>query len=374
MKIVYVYDALAIWGGIERVIIEKMNYLADVYGYDVFVLTMNQGDHPVPFKLSSKICHEDLNIQTHHQYRYKGFLRYKERYVRQRLLKNRLRAAMEQIGPDIIVSTTLYASEIVSLKGEVPWVVESHTGCDHVLKYEQISWIRRLEALINYRKLNASEVLVSLSSRDTAKWKQLHHDVLLIPNIVHLNTSGHYSTGENKRVIFVGRFCRQKAVFDLLRIWDLVHQRYPDWNLSLYGEGEYKDILTEKVGSMNANVNVYPPTSEIFTRYIDSSIFVLTSLYEPFGLVIPEAMSCGLPVVSFEGDGPCDIITDGKDGFVVRDRNIVAFADRVCQLIEDKELRTKMGQQAIHSSQRYTAERIMPMWKELFNSLVQSQV
>jgi glycosyltransferase involved in cell wall biosynthesis len=85
--------------------------------------------------------------------------------------------------------------------------------------------------------------------------------------------------------------------------------------------------------------------------------------------VIPEAMSCGLPVVSFEGDGPCDIITDGVDGFIVKDRNIEAFANRVCQLMEDTELRKHMGQTAIFSVQRYSVEHIMPMWQELFESL-----
>jgi glycosyltransferase involved in cell wall biosynthesis len=120
---------------------------------------------------------------------------------------------------------------------------------------------------------------------------------------------------------------------------------------------------------MDANIYVHDAVVEIFSQYIDSSIFLLTSIYEPFGLVLPEAMSCGLPVVSFEADGPNSIITDGKDGIIVREREVEVFANRVCQLIEDKELRRQMGKNAIISAQRYSAEHIMPMWINLFESL-----
>ena len=103
-------------------------------------------------------------------------------------------------------------------------------------------------------------------------------------------------------------------------------------------------------------------------------MLLLTSLFEPFGLVLPEAMSCGLPVVSFDCPyGPADIITDGVDGFLIKNRDVQAFADRVCQLIEDKELRVRMGQAAIKSSQRYRADVIMPKWKELFERLCQKE-
>ena len=99
----------------------------------------------------------------------------------------------------------------------------------------------------------------------------------------------------------------------------------------------------------------------------------MTSRYEPFGLVLPEAMSCGLPVIAFNCPyGPADIITDGQDGFLVKNRDINAFAEKVCLLIENPELRKTMGQAGIYSSKRYDVSSIMPMWKELFKQLVES--
>ena len=82
-------------------------------------------------------------------------------------------------------------------------------------------------------------------------------------------------------------------------------------------------------------------------------------------------MSCGLPVVAFDCPyGPADIIHDGVDGFLVENRNINTFAERICQLIENETLRKKMGNSAITSVQRYRAEMIMPKWKQLFEQLL----
>ena len=108
-----------------------------------------------------------------------------------------------------------------------------------------------------------------------------------------------------------------------------------------------------------------------YIKHVKSSILLMTSLYEPFGLVLPEAMSCGLPVVAFDCPyGPADIITDGVDGFLIEGRDINAYADKVCLLIENVELRKKMGQAAILSAKRYDKTYIMPQWESLFKELV----
>ena len=96
----------------------------------------------------------------------------------------------------------------------------------------------------------------------------------------------------------------------------------------------------------------------------------MTSAYEPFGLVLPEAMSCGIPVVAFDCPyGPSDIITDGKDGFLIRNNDIHDFAEKVCLLMDKPDLRKKMGKAGIVSSRRYEAKLIMPQWVQLFQSL-----
>ena len=100
-------------------------------------------------------------------------------------------------------------------------------------------------------------------------------------------------------------------------------------------------------------------------------MLLMTSLYEPFGLVLVEAMSCGLPVVAFDCPyGPADIIHDGEDGFLVENRSLEMYSERVCLLMENEMIRLRMGKAAILSSQRYTSERIMCQWNQLFKEMV----
>ena len=75
MKILYVNDAIAIWGGLERILVEKMNYLAETYNYEVHLITCDQGSHPIPYPLSEKVIIQDLDIQTYREYRFKGLKR-----------------------------------------------------------------------------------------------------------------------------------------------------------------------------------------------------------------------------------------------------------------------------------------------------------
>ena len=160
----------------------------------------------------------------------------------------------------------------------------------------------------------------------------------------------------------------------MLRIWELVHKRHPDWSLSIYGEGEYEVTLRHEINDLDANIFLHAPTQKILESFKDGSMLLVTSEFEPFGLVLPEAMSCGLPVVSFDCPyGPGDIITDGVDGVLIKNRDIHAFADKVCQLIEDEDVRRQMGKNGIVSSQRYRADVIMPKWVDLFQKVLSSQ-
>lgn len=103
-------------------------------------------------------------------------------------------------------------------------------------------------------------------------------------------------------------------------------------------------------------------------------MLLMTSCYETFGLVLPEAMSCGLPVVAFDCPyGPADIISDGEDGFLILNRSIEDYVDKVCQLMENEELRREMGQKGVLSAQRYVANQVMPQWMQLFEQILKLQ-
>ena len=106
-------------------------------------------------------------------------------------------------------------------------------------------------------------------------------------------------------------------------------------------------------------------------EYLDASLFVLSSRYEGFGMVLLEAMSCGVPVVSFDCPcGPKDMITDGENGYLVEDGDIEKLADRIVYLIRHPEKRKEMGAMAYKRSADYSEDKIMKQWMELFNEVL----
>lgn len=370
MRILYVTDALAVWGGIERVLSDKMNYLVREYKYEVYVVTADQGEHPIPFPLDERIHVKDLNIRFHQQYHYYGIKRILKYWQLERLFGNRLKSYILEIKPDVISCIRDgYASTLLGLKVSFPVIFESHAMYRDVV-FENSTYLHRYVTFWKRRRLRKLDRLVALTQGDADDWKRVCPHTCVIPNVVHLNKSGNYSRCESKKAIFAGRFDVQKDFGTMLDIWALVQQRHPEWILNVYGNGELKPDFQRLVGERKLNVIIHPAVPDIMEKYKESSMLLMSSLYEPFGLVLVEAMSCGLPVVAFDCPyGPRDIITDGTDGFLVEDRNIYAFADRVCQLMEDEHLRQRMGQAAILFAQRYNSDAIMPQWDCLFTHL-----
>lgn len=373
MIFLYITDAFAICGGVERVLAEKMNLMAKLYGYFIHFVTVNQGCHPLSYKLDEGVCYGDLQIRMHQQYEYHGIRRIIKRRKLQQLLKLRLEKSICEIKPDIIICVKFdFVGVLLQVKGNIPLVVESHTLC----KAEMIDasgWLRKIHVYLFKRKIRKADAVIALTKGDADDWKEINPKAFVIPNVVHLNDSGKLCSCQEKSVIYVGRFSSQKDIHILISIWDIVNKKHPNWQLRIYGDGELKDHFMSIIHRMDANIHVFPATPDIMEKYCENSILLLTSLYEPFGLVLPEAMSCGLPVVSFDCPyGPAEIITDGVDGFLIKHRDVEAFADKVCQLIEDEALRKKMGEAGILSSKRFSADNIMPQWKALFESLVNS--
>ena len=298
------------------------------------------------------------------------------RYKLNSLYQNKLKSCICKIKPDVIICVRLFQlSSILRVRGNIPVVVESHSSCKSY-KYESNSLIEILKGKYYVRQVVKAQHVVALTDGDANDWKKINPHVSVIPNVVHLNEEGIYSDCTSKSVIFVGRFSKQKDIGTLINIWTIVNKKYPNWELHIYGGyGDQYDHLHAILENSSLNIFVHEPTVDIFKEYINSSILLLTSLYEPFGLVLPEAMSCGLPVVSFDCPyGPANIITDSVDGFLIRNRNIAEFADKVCLLISDELLRKKMGNAGIKASQRYKDSLIMPRWNNLFNKITKKTI
>ena len=371
MRVLYVFRSLAYWGGIERILVDKMNNLVSMYGYEVYMLTTDQGCHPVPYHLDQRVQLKDLGIKLHQQYRYHGIKRGLILWKLLRLYKQRLSKELVKINPDVIVCTTSNYWDVnilAKIKGKTPLVVECHSI------YKQTIGLKGLKGSFSdylYKKgLSHAQTIVTLTEKDACDWRQIHKCVKVIPNMVHLN-EGEVSSLQNKHVIWVGRFDYQKRPLEMIDIWKKVYPKFPDWHLDMYGEGELLNEVEEKARSLNMNIHIHQPTINIFDCYRRSSFLVSTSLFEPFGLVIPEAMSCGLPVVAYKSSyGPVSILSDGIDGCLVEMNNGKVMTQVICALMNDKNKRLIIGQSAKNTSLKYSREIIMPMWNALFNDIL----
>jgi glycosyltransferase involved in cell wall biosynthesis len=216
-----------------------------------------------------------------------------------------------------------------------------------------------------------ADAIVALTKGDAAVWHKINKLTFIIPDVVNLNDSGTYSDVLSKSAVFVGRLSCQKDIGSLLAIWRLVYQYHPDWKLHIYGEkGDIDDDLYNHLFATNIGVVVHAPIQHIHDEYKKHAILLLSSKYEPFGMVLAEAMSCGLPVVSFDCPyGPKDIITDSVDGFLIIRGDVDDYAKKVCLLMDNYNLRKNMGKKAIFSAQRFSLSIIMPKWYELFETL-----
>lgn len=372
MRILYTFRSLAVWGGIERVLVDKMNYLVNVYGYEIYMLTTDQGEHSIPYPIVENVHFEDLGIQFYKQYSFSGFRRLFDAWQRTCRFEKRLSERIRKIQPDVLVCTTSDPiNSIVRAKGSIPLIVESHSICTKTLGGEGLR--RRFIAKLLQKGLKRADCIVALTESDAIEWREIHPIVKVIPDMVHLN-DGLGSSLLKKRVIWVGRYDYQKRPMEIIRIWQITYPHFPEWHLDIYGEGDYQQELENTSQSLRMNIHVHHPTDKIFDAYKDSSILVSTSLFEPFGLVIPEAMSCGLPVVAYNCPyGPSLMITDGANGFLINNDDCQDFVKKLSLLMSDYSLRQRMGKTAARSVQHFSAERIMPMWRELFHSLLPSQ-
>ena len=161
----------------------------------------------------------------------------------------------------------------------------------------------------------------------------------------------------------------------MIEAWESVSKRHPDWTLNVYGEGEDEGRLREIIAGkgLERSFVIHKPTKNIMEKYLESSIYAMSSRFEGFGMVLIEAMACGVPCVSFDCPyGPADVIKDGEDGFIVRYLDSKELADKICFLIENEETRKLMGRKARENIRRYSRETVMRKWTDLFEKVLKS--
>lgn len=377
MKIYYIYTALVTKGGADRVIAEKANWLAE-HGHEIAIITDTQmGREPV-FPLSPKVRLIDLAVDFSQEYGHGFLVRIWMYYKLMRQYRKMVADVLMKDRPDIVISTLgRDISFITKIKDGSKKIGEAHTTKHfirnfHLLEQRNVifKYLTKFFRWHMDRQVNRLDALVVLTSQDEHDWGDK------IPIYVIPNSFPFYpdkpSLCENKQAIIVGRYNSAKGYNYLIDAWKIVYQKHPDWIINIFGSGEYKDRVRKQIqdNGLQDVVIMNNPIDHIMEEYLKSSIYVMSSVFEGFAMVLLEAMSCGLPCVSFDCPyGPRNVITDGEDGILVEYLNSQALADNICKLIENEELRKRMGNNGRRNVLRFSREMIMPQWVELFKSL-----
>lgn len=380
MKVVYVIDSLASKGGAERILSDKMNYMTAHYGYNVYVVTcyQNPSKNPNAYFLSDKVEQINLNIPYYSQYSYGYPKRLWVKWRMYRELQQKLKATIKEINPDILIGLGYFMADVVTgIRCRAAKIVESHEARIFTLTDKGLSRSFLSRAYMKYYRKHyfriverKADVVVTLTTGDAKEWKNAKR-VEVIPNFTVMPVEK-YSSCKTKRVIAVGRLEWQKGFDRLIDAWAMVHQKHSDWQLYIYGSGTLEHDLKRQIRDcgLENNVVVRPFTSDINQKYAESSILVLSSRFEGLSLVLLEAIQIGLPCVVFDCPfGPRDVIVDNKNGFIVKDGDIKSFANRICQLMEDDDLRKRFSRSSIEQSKLFDVDIVMGQWKNLFEEL-----
>ena len=377
-KIVYCTPALYMAGGVERVLTLKANYFAEHCGYDITIILTEGKDKPFFYPLSEKIKVINLDVNFEDLWTCTFLKKILVYLKKQRLFKKKLASELKRLKPDLTIS--LLRREInfiTSIQDGSKKIGELHINRAHYRNFEgkDASFVKTQFSKIWMHdlvgKLQKLDTLVVLTEKDKESWIELNN-VQVIPDPLSFHPSS-ISPLSNKRVIAVGRYSHEKGYDLLLSAWKMVSDTCKDWKLEIFGDGDHSslDVLLDQLQIDKPRCVLHGRTSDVEKEYLDSSIFVCSSRFEGFGMVILEAMACGLPVISFDCPwGPGSIISDGVDGYLVNNGDTKNLAEKIISLINSEEDRVRVAKNALNKSNQYSIDTIALQWKCLFDTLM----
>ena len=367
MKLLYCIDSLSQPGGTERVLTTKLNWLSCREDVKVWVVTLQEKEPPF-FDLSDKVVRIMLPVSDKDRSGY----------------KRELEKVLIEYNPDVTIHVAGMSDKVLpTLNDGSLKVMEFHytknflvnfvRGIHHIrfrslhlLKMHWLQWLLTQTAK-RYDKF------VGLTKRDVTLWGN-PKNMTYVYNPLSFR-SERKSTCLNKRIIAVGSFTPAKGMDQLLQAFGKIAHKHRDWRLDIYGSGQDYNFLKQLITQygLAEQVALHDPYACIAEKLLESSIYAFPSRSDGFGLVITEAMECGLPTVSMDCEcGPREIVTP-ETGVVVPDKDIDAFAHALDRLMNDEDLRCRMGKAAQTEVARFYPENIMPQWMALFESILKEK-
>ncbi len=379
-KLLYIIGGVWNGTGMERVLIAKANYMSNM-GYDVYILLTEDGKGAPFFDISPKIHIYNVFLNFDLLDNYPIYKKIPAYYIKQKKYRKELERILFQIKPDITIS---------ALRREINFINKINDGSKKIGEFHF--------SKVNYRKINKKYLPHFINEMISRRWmNQLIKEINKLSSFIVLTNEDKESWIElnnvevicnplsffpkktsqciNKKIIAVGSYNYVKGYDRLIDAWEIITKKHQDWELHIYGNGNRDDLMKNiQVKKLETSFFCHKAKTNILDKYLESSIFVLSSRYEGMPMVLLEAMACGLPPISFACPcGPKDIIKDGIDGLLVENGNIQELADKICYLIEHEDVRKEMGKQARINVERFKIENIGLKWKTLFDKLTNKE-
>ena len=376
-RIVYIVGGLHQPGGMGQVLSCKINYLAEHTDWQLYVVLTERPDLPFFYKLAPNVKFVNFDVNFDELDNMPPLKKIRAYCKKQAVYKKKLASYLMEIKPDLTVSAI---RRDINFINDIP--DGSHKiGEIHFAKpdYRKINkpyfptfvnkWITNKWQGMLIKQLARLEKFVVLTHEDAGYWDTLNN-IVVIPNPVTKfpEISANWT---NKTVISVGRHEPMKGFDMLIDAWAVVAKSHPDWTLKICGPGNnepYKRQI-ERLGL--EQVHDLGFVDSVYDEMSTASIYVLSSRFEGFGIVLIEAMAMGLPCVAFACPaGPKDIISDHQDGILVEKNNVKKLAEAICFLIEHDKERREYAIQAKINSERYRVDGIMQQWISLFKEVM----
>ncbi len=249
-------------------------------------------------------------------------------------------------------------------------------SCDHTNSIvDTDTAIKRVQ---RYMAAKFADKIITLTDADRnnyiSKYNINPQKVEFIYNWINSINSVEKYNVNSRKLVTVGRFDKQKGYDYLSKVTVNVLSKYPDWQWDIYGSGE--DSIRNELkanlekGEVLSQVNFMGNVKGIENIYPNHGIYVMTSRYEGLPLVLLEAKQYGLPIVSFNcPTGPSEIVIDGENGYLINDFDIEEMSNKICKLIEDKELRGKFSENSLNDTEKFSKERILQQWIHLIEEM-----
>lgn len=280
-----------------------------------------------------------------------------------KLKKERMVEAIKTCESDILISTRDIHNTWLGRYGKKECI---KIGWEHNHHHNNKKYIKKLVKSVenlDYMVLVSQELKEFYEKRVSCK-------CVYIPNAIE-KMPDHKSTVTEHNLISVGRLAKEKGYIDLISVFHLIHKLYPDWILHLVGDGSEREKLEAKIKQLHLeNVIVlhgFQTATALEELYQKSSIYLMSSYTESFGLVLLEAFSHGLPCVAFDSaEGARTLISNNWDGYLIQNRNYEQMAKKIGELIQNQNRRIVMGDNGYKKATQYQIDQIKEKWISLF--------